>query len=216
MALRYNRKFTDRQEIAIAKQYVKGASLSVLGEKHDVNIVTIRNVLKRCGIERRRRGNSSRGFNKTTVEKMLRLWRGGMSQHAIAQRYETHRDIINRVLRAHGYVSEKRHAQGKRHGMWKGGRTKTSNGYIAVLLKRDSPFLSMAISGAYVLEHRLIMAKHLGRPLTANETVHHINGDKTDNRFKNLELRNGKHGKGNVYVCGDCGSHNIIEKRLAS
>lgn len=57
-------------------------------------------------------------------------------------------------------------------------------GYMHVYL----PQHPMANSAGAVFEHRLVMAQHIGRNLLPAESVHHINGDRLDNRLENLEL----------------------------
>jgi len=71
---------------------------------------------------------------------------------------------------------------------WKGGAYIDSKGYRQIRLYPDDPYFSLSNKNCYALEHRVIMAQHLGRLLTAEEIVHHRNGVKNDNRIKNLEL----------------------------
>jgi hypothetical protein len=47
-------------------------------------------------------------------------------------------------------------------------------------------------SGGQIYEHRDVMQKHLGRSLSKDEHVHHINGDKSDNSIENLQVMDGK------------------------
>lgn len=73
---------------------------------------------------------------------------------------------------------------GNNNPNWRGGRLKKKNGYIIVF----SPHHPFASKDKYVLEHRLIVEKNIGRFLNPKEVVHHINGVVDDNRIENLEL----------------------------
>jgi hypothetical protein len=60
---------------------------------------------------------------------------------------------------------------------WKGGKVIDSHGYIEI-----------RHNNKYVKEHRYVYEQHYGITLTPNQNIHHINGDRLDNRIENLEL----------------------------
>lgn len=78
--------------------------------------------------------------------------------------------------------------RGPQHPRWKDGRSVTTGGYIKIWLAPSDPLYPMAHKDGYIFEHRLIMARHLGKVLDRSEEVHHKNRDKKDNRIENLEL----------------------------
>jgi hypothetical protein len=195
------RFFTPEQEQEIIARYVAGETQKAIASDHGCDRVTIRNVLVRNGVQPRRRGPGLREWPDDVVREIQDRYAAGERQADLAVEYKTHTSTIARLT------------EGIRHRDWylrNGGRTKVGR-YTALLVRDDDPMASMRMAGSsgYVLEHRLVMARHLGRPLTSDETVHHINGDPLDNRIENLQLRQGKHGKGVAHRCLDCGSTNV-------
>jgi hypothetical protein len=83
--------------------------------------------------------------------------------------------------------------KGRESSRYKGDRRKTALGYIDLAIFPGEEFYdTMARKGSYhgwvryASEHRIVVARHLGRPLKHWEHVHHINGIKDDNRIENL------------------------------
>jgi hypothetical protein len=109
------------------------------------------------------------------------------------------------VLRHHPRGTRHPGAVSSRPG---GGRTHV-NGYVLIFVGPDHP---MANGSGYVLEHRVIMADHIGRMLTAEEVVHHKmeieggSGRRDDNRIENLVLfsSTGEHSRHHKLIAPFC------------
>ena len=74
---------------------------------------------------------------------------------------------------------------GEKKGQWNGGRSVASSGYVLIRVGTDH---HLADRRGYAYEHRLVAEEKLGRRLAPGEQVHHIDGDKTNNRPENLEV----------------------------
>ena len=72
--------------------------------------------------------------------------------------------------------------RGKEHPNWKQGFHITETGY------KEIPIPNSRAHHRYYAEHRAVMENHLGRELNSDEVVHHINGNKLDNRIENLAV----------------------------
>lgn len=69
--------------------------------------------------------------------------------------------------------------------MWKVKKLVSKGDYIYAVVPEHPKATKI---GKYVLFHRIIMENYLKRMLEDDEIVHHLNGNRHDNRLSNLEL----------------------------
>jgi hypothetical protein len=80
---------------------------------------------------------------------------------------------------------------GKLNPAWKGGATykRAKGNYLGARSVRcPADLLIMRMANGYIMEHRLVMARWIGRPLSRTECVHHLDHDPLNNARSNLEL----------------------------
>lgn len=196
--------------LSIVERYRDGDSISAIAKDIGSPRHTVRRILVEHGCEQRSSGGRpAKPLSEEQIEEIVRMSLRGVSQVVIAEKFGITQSRVSRTLIAADARVHTKRRVGIQHRAWTGGRRVLNDGYIRVLLERDDPLRVMGGRTGTVLEHRYLMARFLGRPLTEHETVHHLNGQPDDNRLENLQLRNGHHGRGIVLRCAACGSHDI-------
>jgi len=182
-------KLSTKDEQKVTKMMENGqVLLKDICEQFDISRVTAHRIAARHGVHRPL-GRPAHVLSQPKINKIVAMGKRGVSQAQIGKKFGFSQSFISKILREHGiYNSKGRSVSGENHPSWKGGIHKAPGGYVWQMVSRDDPMASMRASNGYVLQHRLVMARHLGRPLSKNENVHHKNGIRDDNRIENLEL----------------------------
>jgi len=207
--------FTSVVEDQIIEWYRSGMPQTEIAKRLNCQATTISRLLMKRGEAR------GKGYGRAPAmvwrhgARVKDLYSTGLSTEEIAREVGICAEAVKKILVALDVRFERRPRSGDRHASWNGGRYINDRGYVEVI-DDDPAYASMRGSDGYTPEHRLVIAKALGRPLKRHETVHHIDGNRQNNAFANLELRQGKHGTGVRMRCRACGSHDVEAVELAA
>lgn len=197
----------EHEQIALGA-YARGLSIDKAAALAGMTGNSLGRLLAREGLAKRERGEARRiRLSNSDTVVAVKMYLDGASIRGIARGIGSSQGIVRRSLRDAGIDAARRGENARAFGAV--GRYKTKAGYIRVKLPEDHPVRDMAGQDGYVMEHRLVMALDIGRPLEKNESVHHINGRRAENNRENLQLRTTHHGQGSAMCCKDCGSQNI-------
>jgi transposase-like protein len=186
----------------VVAAYLSGKSAPAVAREFGCDKSSVIDWARKAGHGPRKRGASAQ-----VKEKAVEAYLSGASAREVAQELAYSNVAVLRWVRAAGH--ELRPWRGRPVEFPFGPARVASNGYVLRTLHKDYWLYSAGTKQAQgtrqMAEHRRVMAEHLGRPLESSETVHHLNGDKTDNRIENLELHQSSHSRGQRWVCANCG-----------
>jgi hypothetical protein len=122
-----------------------------------------------------------KALSKETEEEICLRYQLGESSKDIALEMGVVSGTIVNILKRHNYKRRDKNANLRRSTA---GKWINDAGYVFIYCKNHPN----ADCKGYVREHRLVMEKHIGRLLTSDEVVHHIDNSPSNNKIENLML----------------------------
>lgn len=208
------RLFDAATERVICQRYEAGDTTLAMAEEFGCSRQLIGLIVKRNGGKMRPAKVPPKIATVEEIDSVVDRYREGASLTSLANEIGVSRWLLAQRLKSRGIPIRVGLPVGENHPRWRGGRRVLASGYVRVWVAPDDDMAEMRGSDGSVFEHRLVMARSLGRPLTNAESVHHIDGDRQNNTIENLQLRARFHGTGQRHYCADCGSTNILKREL--
>jgi hypothetical protein len=205
------RVFSGEKLAELINGYEAGESAVSLSKKYNCAVWTVLAALEAAGMDIRRVAR----MTEEEIAEAKSLYESGLTFKQVGEKLGRADASVIRVLTRHYPEIIRSDLVGPGSPHWKGGRF-VHHGYVYVWVAPDDELVgSMRNQHGYALEHRVVMSRKLGRQIRDNETVHHIDGDKTNNDPDNLQLRQGRHGKHVVMRCRQCGSYDVEHAEIS-
>ena len=146
-------------------------TMSEIAKLYDISVGTIFNLVKKYGFKREKYTERSRQKSSEAMKGRTSPRKGThLTRETRKKISDSHKGMIRNPSRYGGHIKHRK------------------DGYIYVYVP-EHPYSSKE---GYVMEHILVMEEAIGRYITRDESVHHKNKVRDDNRLENLELMTSK------------------------